>query len=320
MINDATYKIREINVRSDIDQIPDLIEFCFHAYLDPDGIEFIKRMRSIADNMKHHSIFSSLSLTEFSINGYVCETADGEIIGNVNLFPARVKNRFIFLIANVCVHPDHRRHGIGASLMEAALKYARSHFAAAVYLQVREETSDVIRMYKKLGFSEDFRRTGWIRPKKFSGIIHGSTFRKERPVARERQVFKSCFRKWYPEDITWNLNYDSQMFQFGWFSRFLHKISQSRTDFFRMADSAGKTLCWIGWQPTNNFSDNLWFIPTDLCTEEHAVKILSVIGTYYANFKPVQINFPKGSYSEAFRESGFFVHNRLVWMSKFLNI
>ncbi|MHC1772294.1 MAG: GNAT family N-acetyltransferase [Flexilinea sp.] len=318
MIDDPTYRIREITVRRDIDQIPDLIEFCFHAYLDPDGIEFIKRMRSVADEMKQHSIFSSLPLTEFSINGYVCETSDGVIIGNVNLFPARVKNRFIFLIANVCVHPDHRRHGIGASLMEAALKYAKSHFAAAVYLQVREETSDVIRMYQKLGFTEDFRRTGWIRPKKYSGTIYNPAYLKERPSARERQDFISCFRKWYPEDIIWNLNYDSQMFQFNWFSRFIHKVSQSRTEFFRVVDSAGKTFCWMGWQPTNNFSDSLWFIPTDLCTEEQTVKILSLVGSRYANFKPVQINFPKGSYTEAFRESGFFVHSRLVWMSKSL--
>jgi hypothetical protein len=43
MNDQSAYRIREIDARKDIFQIPALIECCFRAYLEPDGIAFIKK-------------------------------------------------------------------------------------------------------------------------------------------------------------------------------------------------------------------------------------------------------------------------------------
>jgi ribosomal protein S18 acetylase RimI-like enzyme len=316
MNDQSAYRIREIDARKDIFQIPDLIEFCFRAYLDPDGIEFIKKLRSAAESLKKQSFYSFFPFNEMNINGYVCVNHDGVIIGNVNLFPVRVMNHFAYLIANVCVHPDYRRQGIGRSLIESALKYAKSHFVETVYLQVREETDDVIRLYKNLGFREDGRRTSWICPingsreKILIELRHEKTFLKEK---REYQIF---FRRWYPEKIIWNLNYDPGLFQFGLFHRIFRSIYQKKAEFFKILDSDKRILCWIGWQPTSTFSNTLWFVPTDFCDENQAISILLSLKNSYSIEKPFQINFPKGSYAESFLTAGFFVQSRFVWMSK----
>ncbi len=316
MNNQSTYRIREIDARKDIFQIPDLIEFCFHAYLDPDGIEFIKKLRTTAESIKKQAIWSILPNNELNINGYVCINQDGTIIGNINLFPIRVLNHFAYLIANVCVHPDYRRQGIGRTMIEAALKYAKSHFVDAVYLQVREETGDVIRLYRNLGFQEDGRRTGWICPVNVSGTNNSIELRHEKPAWNEKRNYQIFFRKWYPETILWNLNYDPRIFQFGLFNQIPWILYQKRAEFFKIVDPYNQILCWVGWQPTSTFSDTLWFIPTDSCDEDRANTILMALRNRYSVTKPVQINFPKGCYVRSFLNAGFFVQSRLVWMSK----
>ncbi len=316
MHNELPYRIREINVRKDIGQIPDLIELCFHPYLDPDGAAFIDRMRSVAEDWKRLSFLSVFTQVDFSILGYVCENREGEIIGNVNLFPVNVKNRFAFLIANVCVHPQYRARGIGASMMREALHYAERQHASEVYLQVREETPEVLRMYMRLGFSEDSRRTGWLRPRKLVRDCVDPSIRREKLNWQERHLLTGAFKKWYPDDVIWNLNYDSKLFRYGWFFSAWRFLARSDTEAFRMTDPEGQTICWVGWQPTNNFSNNLWVVPVENCTEAQMRQILSVVGTRYARFKPLMVSFPKGVYADAFLESGFFVHNRLIWMHK----
>jgi len=316
MSEQSAFRIREIDARKDIFQIPDLIEFCFRAYLDPDGIEFIKKLRSNAEMIKKQSLYSFLSFNEMNINGYVCVNHDGTIIGNINLFPIRVMNHFAYLIANVCVHPDYRRQGIGRSMIESALKYAKSHFVDAVYLQVREETEDVIRLYKKLGFQEDGRRTSWICPINVSKENNTVELRHEKPSLREKREFQIFFREWYPEKIIWNLNYDPGLFQFGFFNQIVRNLYQKKAEFYKILDADKRILCWIGWQPTRNFSNTLWFVPTDFCDEDQANSILQTLKYSYSISKPFQINFPKNSYAKSFLNAGFFVQSRLVWMSK----
>jgi ribosomal-protein-alanine N-acetyltransferase len=59
-------------------------------------------------------------------------------------------------IGTIGVHPDHRRTGLGARLMEAAHAWARGRAGTIAHLEVRAGNVAAIAMYGRLGY----RRVG----------------------------------------------------------------------------------------------------------------------------------------------------------------
>ena len=82
--------------------------------------------------------------------GFVWEE-DGRIVGNVTLLPTRLPRRWI--IANVAVYPDHRRHGIARALMEAAQREAHRRGAYEIRLQVDRDNNSAKDLYSSLGYT-----------------------------------------------------------------------------------------------------------------------------------------------------------------------
>jgi ribosomal-protein-alanine N-acetyltransferase len=59
-------------------------------------------------------------------------------------------------ILNIAVAPDSRRHGIGASLFQAVIAWARFLSTESAFLEVRESNHAALRFYEQ----HDFRATG----------------------------------------------------------------------------------------------------------------------------------------------------------------
>ena len=66
-------------------------------------------------------------------------------------------------ITNIATHPDYRRRGLGAAVLEALLAEARARGLAFVTLEVRESNVPAIALYQKLGFKTVGRRPGFYR-------------------------------------------------------------------------------------------------------------------------------------------------------------
>ena len=66
-------------------------------------------------------------------------------------------------ILNIAVKRSHRRCGVGAALLLAALKDAQAQGAARVFLEVRESNAAAIAFYRKHGFRQTGRRRGYYR-------------------------------------------------------------------------------------------------------------------------------------------------------------
>ncbi len=66
-------------------------------------------------------------------------------------------------IENVVVEPKWRRQGIGGELVRELLSRARQAGAFSVLLEVRESNTPACSLYRKLGFSEQGRRTRYYR-------------------------------------------------------------------------------------------------------------------------------------------------------------
>lgn len=64
-------------------------------------------------------------------------------------------------VLNVCVDPDHQRHGHGRALMELLVARAAESGAQQMWLEVRPSNKAARRLYAGLGFEIAGRRRGY---------------------------------------------------------------------------------------------------------------------------------------------------------------
>lgn len=61
-------------------------------------------------------------------------------------------------LADVAVHPDYQRRGLGRSMMEKLMDESRALGMSKMTLEVRADNESAIDLYQKLGFVETCRR------------------------------------------------------------------------------------------------------------------------------------------------------------------
>lgn len=66
-------------------------------------------------------------------------------------------------LADLAVAPEHRRRGVGRTLLRACLREAAARGASEIFLQVRESNGPARSLYREAGFREAGRRTGYYR-------------------------------------------------------------------------------------------------------------------------------------------------------------
>ena len=140
---------RPINPRRDIRQVLELLDLAFGPILDANG----RRILNTRASLQYQASFAMrLNLSGKGIApGFVWEE-DGRILGNVTLVQSDLSGRF--LIANVAVHPEHRRRGIGRMLMQETIDYVRGHHGQEIMLQVERDNEAAIQLYRDFGFQE----------------------------------------------------------------------------------------------------------------------------------------------------------------------
>ncbi|AEH60044.1 ribosomal-protein-alanine acetyltransferase [Methanosalsum zhilinae DSM 4017] len=81
--------------------------------------------------------------------GFVVYQTEKNITGYLIIF---VVNSYAHL-ANIAVHPHHRRQGIGSVLIRWSIEYAARRGLKAIFLEVRENSTQVQEFYRRYGFS-----------------------------------------------------------------------------------------------------------------------------------------------------------------------
>lgn len=74
-------------------------------------------------------------------------------------------------VFNLAVKHTHRRKGLGAGLLAAALRKFASHGALRAYLEVRESNRGAIAFYEKYAFVKTGRRNGYYRNPDEAAIV-----------------------------------------------------------------------------------------------------------------------------------------------------
>ncbi len=57
-------------------------------------------------------------------------------------------------VLNLCIHPRHRRQGLGSALLRFLMAKARAARVDCILLEVRPSNAAAIRLYRRLGFNE----------------------------------------------------------------------------------------------------------------------------------------------------------------------
>ncbi len=313
-----TAHIRPVDPRRDLLVIADLIELCFADQMDEEGREYVRQIRRAAQNGDFFRwMYGANERVSLPLGGFVW-VEEQRVVGNLTLIPFRANGnngkqiRWRYLIANVAVHPDYRRRGIGRQLTLKALEHIRQRKADA-WLQVREDNPAAIALYLSIRFVERARRTTWE-------LAHGAALpeiparlaignRKDSDWPQQA----SWLRQTYPPEVAWNLGFYSKRLAPG----FWNAVANFFNDTPVMQWSVRRAERLIGtasWDPGPYRAENLW-LAADPDNEEEAlfallVKARSTLVTRH----PLSINYPAGRGTIAFSEAGFVKQNTLIWM------
>lgn len=298
--------LRPFDMRRDLSPVADLVELCFANSLDADGRLYIRQMRSAARNPLH--VGANLPL-----GGFVWQE-DGNIIGNLSLIPHFYSGQRLYLIANVAVHPDHRRRGIARALTRAALEAIRIRGGYQTWLQVDEDNEAAVMLYRQMGFIERMRRTSWRitpRPQLADRVLLGFTVRSR--AATDWATQELWLRETYPTQVRWHLPLDPRLLQPGMRGALERALSDRKVDQWSV-EKHGDLLGVLSWQSSSLDADRLW-LATDPAREDEAIGALMRFA--HEQLRPernLALNYPADRGAVALQRAGFISARRLIWM------
>ncbi len=305
--------IRPFDVRQDLGAVADLVEICFSDTLDPDGRDYLSRMRTAASNSAWTSWINTVEWAAPAMNGYVW-IEDGQLIGNVSLIPYFIRGRRYFLIANVAVHPAYRRRGIGRELTQQAVDFTRQRGCPSVWLHVREDNPGAVHLYHSLGFLERARRTTWFSQPEYSTRIdlpHGCRF--AAPPSSAWILQRTWLERAYPARLSWHMPIKISALRpgpAGWLQRFLYAVSARQWALL----CNGQLHATVSWQTTPGHANALW-IAAPLNANEALVQALLVhTRQKLASPRTLMIDYPARQLETAIHSAGFRQHQTLIWM------
>lgn len=139
----ATAYIRPFNLGRDRYALSHLLQQVFSATLDPHEKQSLQAISFSPPPWEWGLVSMGLP------SGFIWER-EHKLIGNISLIPTQNRRRII--IANVAVHPNFRRRGIGRQLLEHSLRHLQKQGVKTVQLQVDHDNEGATALYEELGF------------------------------------------------------------------------------------------------------------------------------------------------------------------------
>ncbi|HKJ38977.1 MAG TPA: GNAT family N-acetyltransferase [Anaerolineales bacterium] len=315
--SDKHPNIRPMSMFRDLPAVADLIELCFADSMDRDGRRYIADMRSASRDNSFLKWASGMTETaSLPLTGFVWEE-DDRIIGNASVIPFRDKGRRIYLIANIAVHPDYRRRGIGRILTQRAMQHGWSKKTSALWLHVRDDNPGAIQLYSDLGFQEMAHRTTWIA--KPDSLLPQPTTDIQ-IVTRHPRFWtqqQDWLRRLNPDVLSWyhpiNIN-SLRPGLLNWL--YLMFIDMDIKQWAAVQND--KLLATLAWTMASGRSDSLIGATPPQGQVESSTDALAQLLIHarrvLARRATLSLEYPGGEMREAFISAGFTERRTLLWM------
>jgi ribosomal protein S18 acetylase RimI-like enzyme len=195
--------LQPVDLSRHLGGIAELIELVFRAELDAAGRGLIREMHLLSRAGPALRLLQIMFMGQQPWGlGYVW-VEGGRVVGSVSTQRAAPRSPS-WLVANVAVHPSHRRHGIALAMMRATLDLIRGQGGTEAILQVDDDNLAAVNLYRGLGFTKVTTRTAWVRsshaaPPAFVATGHDIRLRGPSQWA-EQFALASLVR---PEGLTW---------------------------------------------------------------------------------------------------------------------
>lgn len=305
--------LRPLSIFRDLPSVADLIEICFSSTMDKDGRRYVQDMRRAGnDNSFVQWANRAVETTSLPLTGFVWEE-NNKIVGNVSLVPFRHNKQRIYLIANVAVHPDHRRKGIARILTEHAIHQAREKKADFIWLHVRDDNPGAIDLYTKLGFVEQARRTTW----QASTDAHATSLQADISITNrypnDWPTQLNWLKRLYPDALAWHRNWNFSPLKPGfwnWMYSFIMDIN-ARQWAAQKNNSLQAVLSWIPY----GRGESLFAAAGERSDPEALTALLFKARRDLFHSHPSLImEFPAGEFDQAIEAAGFRPLRTLIWM------
>ena len=309
-------RIRPVQLHKDLQQIANLIEVCFAPYLDAEGRDYVRHIRSAPRDYASYILDNSTPESSYlPFHGYVWEE-NGRIIGNLTLIFIRRYLKHAYFVANVAVHPEYRGQGIARKLTDRAIEHVQEHGGKSIYLQVRSENAIAQQLYLSHGFEEMTRRTQWIfRP----GQEHSSTFDSSIKVNSRKKgdwdQQKDWLKSLYPPELAWNFPLHIEKLEPSFMNsleNFINGVWQRNWSAYDADRLIGTATLMRRGEP----NDPIWLATTPAWEEKAIGALLPAIQRNVLSPHKLSVNYPTGRGDEAFRSAGMVESNTLIWMKK----
>jgi GNAT superfamily N-acetyltransferase len=309
-----TPQLRPLNILRDLPGVADLVEKCFADTMDSEGRRYLQQMRHAGqDNVFMRWAANAADSVSMPLSGYVWEE-NGEIVGNVSLIPYREKKKKIFLIANVAVHQDYRRRGIGRSLTAAAMQHAQARHASATWLHVRNDNPGAIALYLSLGFQELARRTLWQAKPDQNASLDGLDIPITRRSGRDWPVQAGWLQRSYPEMTTWYQPMPWQSLRPGPGAIIYRLMLDYDVRHWVARNGNGSPSAVLSWQAMAGMNDRLWVSAPPQGSERALTALLLNVRHILPWRQTLMLDYPAGEYQTALEVAGFQAHRTLLWM------
>lgn len=305
--------VRPFDAYRDLEAVANLVELCFADSLDPDGKNFIHRMRILARNrgvLKWTNLNNDWSGMPFS--GFVWD--EGNVLaGNISLIPFIDKGKRCYLIANVAVHPDYRRRGIARALTLRSVEHARNKGAPGVWLHVREDNLQAEDLYKSLGFSERARRKTWLSKTKLDRERNNFKGDIKRISNHHWKLIQNWIALNYPPELTWHLKLDHFSLKQGLLGSLYRLFNNANVRHWGSFEN-NELIAVLIWQASSTFADTLWLAAPENVEEQYVHALLSHIVKLSNLTRPLRLDYPSGQAEQGIRSAGFVDQQTLIWM------
>lgn len=290
--------------------VTDLLEICFTRHNDKDSKRYIASLRRASQNESYLRWASMTRDTALPLQGFVW-VENGTIVGNVHLIRFKHRRKRIYMIANVAVHPDYRRRGIGRALVFQAMQQARQKGCESIWLQVRDDNGGAIELYEQLGFTTQASRTTWVVvPEYQTHILPSNTAIRPR-IPTDWPFQKRWLRQAYPPRIEWFFPVQGQFFSpWRWPLRFIADTTVRQWSVLEHNQLQGI----LAWLPGQGRRDSLWLAAPPNASAQAVTALLRHAQKNLSTRQELRLDYPAGQHHQAILSAGFKPLRTLLWM------